>query len=26
MGHANIQKTARYTALASGRFKGFFHD
>ncbi len=26
MGHKNIQNTARYTALASGRFKGFFHD
>jgi integrase len=26
LGHANIQNTARYTALASDRFKGFFRD
>jgi integrase len=26
MGHANIANTARYTALAANRFKGFFTD
>jgi integrase len=26
LGHANIQNTARYTALAEGRFKGFWRD
>jgi len=26
MGHANIQNTVRYTALASDRFKGFWRD
>jgi integrase len=26
MGHANIQNTARYTALAPGRFKDFWRD
>jgi integrase len=26
MGHANIANTARYTALAANRFKGFFRD
>ena len=25
-GHSNIQNTARYTALASGRFKNFWRD
>ena len=24
LGHANTQNTTRYTALAPGRFKGFF--
>jgi integrase len=26
LGHSNIQNTARYTALASGRFKNFWRD
>ena len=26
LGHANIQNTTRYTALAEGRFKGFWRD
>ena len=26
MGHKNIQNTARYTALAPGRFKHFWRD
>ena len=26
LGHRNIQNTARYTALASGRFKNFWRD
>lgn len=26
IGHANIQNTTRYTALAEGRFKGFWRD
>ena len=26
LGHSNIQNTARYTALAEGRFKGFWRD
>jgi site-specific recombinase XerD len=26
LGHSNIQNTARYTALASGRFKNFWPD
>jgi integrase len=26
LGHSNIQNTTRYTALAEGRFKGFFRD
>ena len=26
LGHRNLQSTARYTALAEGRFKGFWQD
>jgi site-specific recombinase XerD len=26
LGHRNLQSTARYTALAEGRFKGFWRD
>ena len=26
LGHANIQNTTRYTALAQDRFKGFWQD
>lgn len=26
LGHANIQNTTRYTALAEGRFEGFWRD
>jgi integrase len=26
LGHRYIQNTMRYTALAPGRFKGFWHD
>ena len=26
LGHRNIQNTTRYTALAPGRFKGFWRD
>ena len=26
LGHRNIQNTTRYTALAEGRFKGFWRD
>jgi hypothetical protein len=26
LGHRNIQNTTRYTALALGRFKGFWRD
>jgi hypothetical protein len=26
LGHRNVQNTVRYTALAQGRFKGFWRD